>query len=102
METMKMIYRNSHFELVPAEKLPEYGNRIVQIGHATRGLNASVSYLCEVQAEPDFPVCVSELKLDDISEEKRDEVEKAIIEKTYIAYGGEMPRAVAEVRKTED
>ena len=53
METMKLIYRNSHFELVPAEKLPEYGNRIVQIGHATRGLHASVSYLCEVQDEPE-------------------------------------------------
>lgn len=52
MEIMKLIYRNSHFELITAEKLPEYGNRIVQIGHATRGRNASVSYLCEVQNEP--------------------------------------------------
>lgn len=51
MEPMKRININSHFELIPAEKLKEYGGRIVQIGHAIKGLQASVSFLCEVQAE---------------------------------------------------
>lgn len=67
METMKLIYRNSHFELVPAEKLPEYGNRIVQISQATKITNGEPVFLCEVQEGPETIVSLScNLTMDEI------------------------------------
>lgn len=104
MEPMKRINLNSHFELMDAETVRMYGSRIVQIMPAAEIQHwEDHVFLCEVENAPDFPVYVSELKLDDISEEKRDEVEKAIIEKTGIAYRGEMPRgwAVTEEEQHE-